>query len=348
MSNQQQVDSEYHEIMIERYGEKFTSLNQEAKDAILTKFAEHYEKTGKESYAASKALASHNFQQNVQSSEKVRLVVIGCNGPRPFGGQDVVQIYGVAGFHDSDYEAGKFVALILEEDVEEKSLQEVAEEFSEFGKIIDFDCDVSQTDTVPNAWSIETPEGNESFAELTSEPDDAELPDMSERRDTIHDQIDDAEILEIGTDISLMSQEGYPADFGVDIKRIEMASLIRASVNANSARYVVQDPSFIDGSELSPAVTEAGEDQLQGIEAWSEPHIVGLEQHSTVDLYATVRKNTESGQIDLSLVGYDDVLGEATEVDVDVAADDTDDGYGGSTDSSGSTIDGDSIDEMSI
>ncbi len=292
---------------------------------------------GQEVFAFTSAVSEFNFENHVASADTVRVNAIGANGPRPFGDQQALFLFGAA--IPENEPMGPVVILVLEEDVRNMSLRTVAEQFAEFGAPFDIQLDIRPADVVEGGYVAEVVEG-ETFDEAFETPDASDVASEGERERRIKQVTESADIINIGNNLSL-TDDGYPADFGLDIRRIEPAAITSAQVSSKGARYEIQDSSFLEPHiELDETVIGT-EDKSSGLVGWAEPHVLAVEKGSMLnELYGTVDTNDE-GRVEISIIGAN--KNNVTPAQVPEPSDD-----GGSGGSSSSSASGDSIDDRTI
>lgn len=329
------------ELLKERPGKKGDPdvMSDEKLERLRELYAEKYQTYGDEMLALTSATSDFNFEEHVASSDTVRVNAIGANGPRPFGSQEAVFLFGAA--VPENEPMGPLVILVLEEDVRNMTLQSVAEQFAEFGAPFDIELDIRSADVVEGGYVAETVEGT-SFDEAFETPDASDVAPEGERERRIKQVTDKAEIINIGDNLSL-SDDGYPADFGLDIKRIEPAALTSAQVTAKASRYEIQDSSFLEPHiELDETVIGT-EEKSSGLVGWAEPHVLAVEKGSMMnELYGIVDTNDE-GRIEISIIGAN--ANNVTQAQIPESSDDS-----GGSGSSGSTSNasGESIEDRTI
>jgi hypothetical protein len=303
MSSVEQDHTAIEQYIADRLGEeKLQALSQEGLETVREKYREALEEYDEEMFAAADAFREFNFENYVASASVVDFVTIGANGPRPFGGQDAIFLYGAA-VPDGD-PMGTGVLLIAEEDVQDVTLEELVDQFTQAGKPFELDLSCRSADNVSDAYILEIPEDS-SASECIEEPDPSDVPPEGDRIDRIRAVTDEADILNIGSNLSLTDENGYPADFGVDIKRVEPVSITSSQVTTGGARYEMQDDSFLDAEmELDETITGT-EDKSAGLVGWATPNLMAIDTGSMCEsVYGTVKTNND-GQVQMSIVGYE-------------------------------------------
>ena len=287
-----------------KYGEKFEQLDAKARDELFEKFEEKYESFGDESLALTAAVGSFNFDRNMSGAtpDSERIVAVGCNGPRPFGDEDSLFCYGVVFPEDS--KPGRIVVIVDESDVD-GSLVELAELWTPFTEIEGEVSlrEASQVGGVTEGSSAYIGEIGRSDSPF-EEAEELRWEDEAERKENVMYHIDTVQISDIGDNLTLVGDNGYPSNFGLDFKCIERSVVLEANVTARGARYVFQDDSFLEPDELPKSVR--GDDNDIGLVGWTEPHIaesVGG-QESIVDVFGTVTPD-DGGHITLGVLGAD-------------------------------------------
>ena len=289
--------SDFDDLAEEKYGDKFTSLTDDAADDLYERYEEKYETFGDEKLALTAAVGSFNFDENMEgSSGEVDIIGVGTNGPRPFGDGPALFCYGIV--IPEDGKAGRIVIIVNHDDVE-GDLENYVDYFRPY-EAINAEISHRSSDKVSGVH-----EGSEAYiGEIpNSTTDPFELRDTDrteeEREELVKDHVDAMSVADVSESLSLRDN-GYTAAFGLDFKRLDDAVTLNARISANGARYVFQDDSFLDPEELSPEVR--GEDNDIGLVAWCEPNQATFDQESIVDVYGTVTPNDE-GHITMRMYG---------------------------------------------
>lgn len=338
MSSVEQDHTAVETWVVDRLGEdKLNSLSEDGLETLRSEYREALESYDSEKFAAVEAFRNFNFEKYVTAAAEVEFTTIGGNGPRSFGDQDAVFLFGSA-IPDGD-PMGAAVILITESDCEDLTLQDLIDEYSEAGQPLSLDVSCRTAEDVPDAYVCEIPEGS-TVSECIEETDPAEAPPEGERKDRIRKVTEEVDVINVGENLSMVDENDYPADFGVDLKRVEPVSITSSQVTSGGARYELQDDSFLDAEmELDETITGT-EDKSAGLVGWAESDVMALETGSMCEaVYGTVKVN-DDGQIQLSIAGYEPK--NVTEAEIRDTSDSG--GSGGSTDNAS----GDSIEETTI
>lgn len=322
--------------------DRINNLSEEDLQNLKEKYREQLDEYENPIKAITVARRNLTVEKNA-GADYERVYTIGLNGPRPFGDNDAIFLYGV--LNPEDEPLGKVVIIVEEDDVE--SFDTAIDLFGEVGNPVDAYISYRSADVVPDSYVANIdiqPDGDHEVFE-SPDPDDVDLSD-ERRHEVIINETEEAEIFNIGESLSLRDDD-YLADFGLDIRRIEMASVASRNITDSAARYVMQDNSFVEPDQLT---ANAVADEDAGVETWAESHNP-VEPDPMARAFVAVDRNDE-GRITFRLYGFDEYheqgfydLSEIPEDEISSSSDDDD----GSNDDSGySGTDGQPVEERTI
>ena len=323
-------DVDFLALMSEKYGDRMDELDDEQLARLNETFNKKMQKFGDERLALTSTIGSFNFEQNAGDSEEVTIYAVGSEGPRPFNGQTLF-CFGVV--EKEDGSSGRIVVLVNENDTD-KSFSELKELFGDIYNPITAYIDVRESQKVPGTYIGEIATNSEVFKEKEGEDRSAE-----EIQEFVNDHVPTAQISTIGTDMSMTkSGSHYAESFGVDFKRLEYATVLESNIG-KSARYIFQDDSFLEASELSPDVR--GDDNEVGLVSWADAE-TALGTESIVDAYGSITPSAD-GQPTMRLYGFN-----AHYVNEVSVSSPTESGGSTNSDDSSSSVSSQAIDERTI
>lgn len=132
------------------------------------------------------------------------------------------------------------------------------------------------------------------------EPEGSEM-DQQEKREFLHNYIsEEATIANIHQHLSATNDDGYPAEFGADIKRMN-ATVIDFHKGDGFNTYTLLDDSVVDPDELGADIV-SDQARSPGLTAWvpDEFHQWGV--NSQLEVYGTLSRN-DDGQITINVCG---------------------------------------------
>lgn len=327
----QDDDVEFRELASDKYGDRLENLSEDEVDSLEQTFLEKYEKFGDEKLALTSAIGSYNFEQNKGDSEEVLIYAVGFEMAENFQGGTLL-CYGVL---DDGDRSGRIVALAKRDEIDQ-SIDDLKEMWSDAFAPIRATLDIRSTDIDTTFVGEIATMGKKVF-----ERDDEVEKSLEERRRFVNDHVPTTEIRHISDELTtLQTDSDFAAEFGVDFKRLEYATVLESNIG-KSARYILQDDSFLEASELTPEVR--GEDNEVGLEAWANLDIMTVETESIADVYGTITPNQE-GMLRMSVYGYDGHY--INDADIDPVDDSQSGASGGSSDESSAS--GQAIDERTI
>lgn len=251
------------------------------------------EYSGHEAAAKSAVQGKYNEWVNTGADGEVKMITIGHDGPRPFGSTDM--LFGFCIAIPEDDPAQLAVIMFDENDVVH---DEILPYFREPYQAVKGEFDIRSAGKVSNAYVMEAVAGTE------LETFEAEK-DREERKEMVDEFVTEADIAEIGQYLTVTDDNGYPADYGADLRRISGAYVLEARVGENGARYEVQDDSFVDARDLDDHVR--GDDNARGLVCWVDPEVADFDEGSIVDLYGVITAGQNTGQVTMNVVGVEPI-----------------------------------------
>lgn len=276
----------------------------EGEDLTLEDIQDWYETKleeygGHDAAARSAVQGQYNEWVNTGADGEVKLVTIGHDGPRPFGDNDMLFGYAIA--IPEDDPAKPAVIMFDETDVDHDAILPY---FQEPYSAVKGEFGIRNASRVSDAYILEAVQGT-TLEEFEPEKD------RDGRKEMVDDFVIDAEIASIGDYLALTDDNGYPADYGADLRKIPGAYVLEARVGENGARYEVQDNSFVDARDLDDSVR--GDDNARGLVCWVDPAVATFGEGSIVDLYGVITAGQNTGQVTMNVVGVDPI--QAQELD---------------------------------
>lgn len=276
--------------------ETFEGRLDDVEDLTLEDIEEWYEEklekySGHESAARAAVQGQYNEFVNTGADGEVRMVTIGADGPRPFGDSDMLFGFVLAIPEDDPARLG--VVMFDEKDVNH---DEILPYFREPYQPVKGELNIRSAGKVSDAYVLEAVQGTE------LETFEAEK-DREERKEMVDDFVQEAKIADVGQHLSVTNDEGYPADYGVDLRKIPEAFVLEARIGDNGARYEVQDDSFLDARDLDDHIR--GDDNARGLVCWVDSAIADFGEGSLVDLYGVITAGGDTGQVTMNVVGVD-------------------------------------------
>lgn len=283
--------------------------------ASSTQFQTDY--AGQPKFAVLSAVSSINKQDHMQpATQKVRLYTLGYDSlPPGFGDSRAATFYGVA--VPDDEPVGKIVIVVTEDELNGQSMDDVIDLFTgEAYTAIDAEISITDNTKVSGSYQAEVVDrdpDDESIFQTVDDPD----REFGERKEIVEGQVEQAEILNISQSISLEQDDSpFPADFGLDLRMIDQASPLQSNVSGNGTRYVFQDNSYIEATDLPEYVR--GDENEAGLVCWSEPESMHIDESGWVRLFGIVEESTTGdtpGRIEMRVVGYEP-LANVEQIDV--------------------------------
>lgn len=282
----------------ELFAEKMTEVED--------KMTRDIDEDKKQKYAMGLTRSEISQLINLGATDKITLVTLGFNSPLPF---------------DSEVFRGHAIAIPDEGQAGLAQIRLDAEEIPNVG--LDFD-DLRDLFT---AWSMVEVEGSIKDADKLSSAYVIELQgnstveaieptmDQEEMRDLVSNHVDEVSLREVASNLSLQNEDGYPAEFGIDVKKIPDAYVADLQVGDSSARYIIQDDTVVDPEDLDQTIR--GDDI--GMTCWMEKELCEYGQGSILDLYG-ITKASQDGQVMMNIVAIDPIMPQELQQDVDTSS----------------------------
>lgn len=329
MSEEDEVD--FHELAKEKYGEKVTDLGEEKFERLEKLFHEKLEKFGNERLALTSAIGSFNFQESSGGSEET-IYTVGVDGPRNFQGPTLF-LYGILDPADENQSPGRIAIIAPTSDLDDPD--GVKDIFSEPFQEVSANISTRAAKGVESAYVGELGTMGGGAFTVTETPE----REFEERQEFVMGHLDEVQIGHMSEGLSATKDSGFAESFGADIKVIPYATILESAVSGKGARYVLQDDSFIEASDLPPEVR--GEDNELGLVAYGDPDFMALDSESIVDVFGTITPNSE-GQPTMDIFGYYGHYEQEAEINRSGSS------SGGSAGDSDTTVTGDAVDERTI
>ena len=301
------VSDEFRTLAEDRYGEQVAKLDDSDLDELEALFDEKMDEYGSERIALTAAVGEFNFDRHSSGgpTEDVEMYVLGANGPRPFGkddnGNKEYAVIGKALVVLEDRPVG-LASVVCQGPNLDHSLDHITQMFSEdFFSPLGVRATVNEVDQMDSAYVVNPVDGDPWF-----DVEDRTLSHEEVRRQ-FEQRVDRAEIARVGESLSRENDDGYTVGFGVDMKRLEFATVLDANVTDKAGRYVVMDESYLEPSELSPQVR--GEDEEAGLVLWTNPDIMAVEEESLVNVWGAVSPDSD-GKVEMRAVGWEPAGGD--------------------------------------
>lgn len=138
-----------------------------------------------------------------------------------------------------------------------------------------------------------------------------------DRKQLVERHVDDVDIASIANNpranLSLSDGNGA-ADFGIDIKRIQGATIYDHWVDEDRDRgvYTILDDSVMGPSELEGSQLDSENQRVAGLSAWASVDLMEYDDDSICDFYGVVREGRD-GQISMDVRGIDPIYAEPRE-----------------------------------
>lgn len=325
-------DVDFDKLVSESYGDRVDDLDQEGYNQLEETFEKKYEKFGDEKLALTSAIGSFNFEQNKGDSEEVLIYAVGTDFSPQFQGGTLF-CYGVL---DDGDRSGRIVALVKGDDTDTPT-SELREMWGEFGNPINATLDIRSTDVLGTFVGEITTMDGDVFHE--AEEVERSQPEIEE---FIHEHVPKTEISNVSEGLTTTQTDNpFPVEFGVDFRRLEYATVLESNIG-KSARYILQDDSFLEASELDGQVR--GEDNEVGLEAYADRETMTVSTESIADVYGMITP-TQNGMVNMDIIGYDGHY--VQEADVEPVDDSRNQSSGGSSEPE-SSASSQAIDERTI
>ena len=329
MSEEDEVD--FRELAEEKYGEKVTELGEERFERLEELFHEKLDKFGNERLALTSAIGSFNFEES-SGGEKQTIYTVGVDGPRNFQGPTLF-LYGILDPADPEQTPGRIAIIAPTSDLDDH--EAVKETFSEPFQEVSANISTRAAKGVAGAYVGELGSMGGGAFTVNEDPD----RDFEERQEFVMDHLDEVKIGHVSEGLSATKDSGFAESFGADIKVIPYATILESAVSEKAARYVLQDDSFIEASDLPPEVR--GEDNELGLVGYGDSDFMALDTESIVDVFGTITPN-QSGQPTIDIFGYHGHYEQEAEINRSGSS------SGGSAEESDTTVTGEAVDERTI
>lgn len=245
-----------------------------------------------------------------RNSEQTRIVTLGYRGFIQMGedNEDVLITYGIVDPADDD--KPRRPGVILNEESSGADLYDIKEKFLEFGRTVEADYDVEESNNVSNTYILHATD------ETEPEVLDTEMS-VEETRQWINDNFfeEAAKLADVGSHISQGGREGYPDMFGADIKRLQgtVADWF-ISQDGDTGGYVLQDDSIIDPNDYPEKIV--GDKRVPGITCWTDPELMEYGDNSVCDFYGSISVMND-GQVVMNVFGIAPIMANDIEFDDD-------------------------------
>lgn len=283
----------------EQYDEQLEDVQERATDAISDEKIEQM--------AFTQFRAEFNKGQSVSEgdAETVDIIALGHGGIQEWNSGDTLLAYGIA--NPEDDPANKAVFII---DGEDAYLEDTKDKFEPF-QALEGNFSVTVSSDVSDLYVCNS----------TSETEVMESEmDMSEedRHEWVNENhvTDRATLDDVANHLSMTNDEGYTAEFGGDLKRMQ-ATIVSWYIPDDWSFGVMtlQDESVVDPlEELDEEVIgdDADNTRTPGLTAWADPDIMEYGEYSVCDFYGTLSRD-KNGQITFNTFGIRPIM--PTELD---------------------------------
>lgn len=246
----------------------------------------------------------------------VDILTVGHGGVREWndrdngGKKDVLIAYGIVNpgpdedGNDRPYGIGVFIC-------DETDGVDIGNLRSAFGKTLNNlkgYFTVQESDELPNTYVL-----NSSDKTRVEEVE----TDMSdeEKREFLHQFIEEeAAIANIHQHLSAMNSDGFPAEFGADLKRME-ATVIDFHKGDGFNTYTLLDDSVVDPDELGADIV-SDRARSPGLTAWVPDEFHQWGENSLLEVYGTISRN-DDGQINMNVSGVIPIIPLEMEIEED-------------------------------
>lgn len=233
---------------------------------------------------------------------EVDILSVGHGGVRQWqdrdngGEKDVLIAYGIVNpgpdedGNDRPYGIGVFVC----DETDGVDIGNLRDAFGETLNNLKGYFTVQESDELPNTYVLNSSDKTRVESVET---------DMSqeEKRDFLHQFVEEeANIATIHQHLSATNEEGYSAEFGADIKRME-ATVIDYHKGDGFNTYTLLDDSVVDPDELGADIV-SDRARSPGLTAWVPDEFHQWGENSLLEVYGSIRRN-EDGQISMNVCG---------------------------------------------
>jgi hypothetical protein len=288
---------------------------EEKMEEVEEKMTRDIDDEKKEKYALGLTRSEISNLINLGETKELEIITLGFNSPLPFD-TPVFRGHGIA--VPPEDPAG-----LCQVRMEESEVPNVGVSFDDLRDLfepwnmVEVEATIQDADKLSNAYVIEL-QGNSNIEAIQSSMDEDEM------RELVEGHVDEVTLQEVASNLSVQNSDGYPAEFGIDVRKIPDAYVADLNIGDNSARYVIQDDTVVDPDELSTKIR--GDDI--GMTCWMEKEILDYGKGSILDVYG-ITKTTDDGQVMANIVAVDPVLPQELEQEVDTSSSNS----GGSTQS---------------
>lgn len=279
------------------------SVYDEKMEEVEEKLTRDIDEEQKRKYAIGLTRSEISNLVNLGDTSQIQFITLGFNSPLPFD-DPVFRGHGIA--IPDDQPAGLAQVRMNQSDASDVGLTfSDLEQLFRPWKTLDIGASIREANKMNNAYVLQLQQGSE----VEESDDGMDKEDMIDLADT---HVDSVTLQEVGKNLSLQNENGFPEEFGLDIKKIPEAYVVGLQIGGSSARYILQDETVVDPEELDPSIR--GDDA--GLTAWMQKEIVEYGTGSILDVYG-VTKTTDDGEVNMNIVGVDPILPQEIEQDFD-------------------------------
>jgi len=240
--------------------------------------------------------SKYNEDQAIDAdAETVDIIAIGHSGIQEWKNGDTLLAYGIANPEDEPANKGVFII-----DGEDAPLGEIKEQFEPFNAL-EGNFSVSVSSEVSDLYVCNSTDETEV---MSSEIDMTE----GERHEWVNENhvTDRATLVDVTDHISQTNSQGYTAEFGGDIKRMQ-ATVVDFYIPDDWSYGVLtlQDESVVDPvEELDEEVIgdDAENTRTPGLTGWIDPETITFGEYSVMDFYGTIARN-DNGELKMNVFG---------------------------------------------
>lgn len=235
--------------------------------------------------------------------DKVEILSIGHAGVRKWndgdgGKKKVVISYGII----NPEQGPPGVAVFINDETTGVDIGEIMNKFQPLETMVGW-YRVNESQNLSNVYVCNSTDKTR----LELEDVDGIPDDKKDRRELIHKLSDKAELAHIHDAISITNDQGYPVDFGADLKRFRGAVMNRyVNEEKGFGIYKVMDKSVVDESDLEGLDVMGENDRIPGLSVWCSPEKMKYGQNSEVEIYGQIRVTSggsNEGQIVMDAYG---------------------------------------------
>lgn len=235
--------------------------------------------------------------------DRVEILSIGHAGERKWSNGDggkkrVVISYGVI----NPEQGPPGVAVFINDETTGTDLGEIKEKFNPLNTMVGW-YRVNQSQNLSNVYICNSTDKTR----LDVQPVDGIPDDKSKKRQLLQKLSDEAELAHISNAISITNDQGYPVDFGADLKRFNGAVMDRyVNDEKGFGIYKVMDKSVVDEEDLEGLNVMGENDRVPGISVWCDPEQMRYGENSQLEIYGQIRVTNggaNEGQIVMDAYG---------------------------------------------